>query len=148
MRQLIIAGTIVFGLFASLFASSVYGQERVYDQGTVWNITYVRTEPGQFDAYMANLNSLYRPILDEQIKSGLITSYKIISAQPGNTKDWDLMLMIESPNWASFDTPQEELDKIMDKVAGSNFDDSSATVDRRKLRQILGGKSGQELVFK
>jgi hypothetical protein len=148
MRNIVIAGTIVVGLTASLFASSVYSQERVYEPGTVWNITYVRTEPGQFDAYMANLNALYRPLLDEQIKQGLIKSYKIIGAQPGNTKDWDLMLMIESENWAAFDTPPEVLDNLLDEVAGDEFDDSSATVDRRKLREILGGKSGQELVFK
>ena len=148
MRNIVVAGTIAVGLIASLFASSVYSQERVYEQGTVWNITYVRTEPGQFDAYMANLKSLYQPILDEQIKRGLIKSYKIIGAHAGSRKDWDIMLMIESENWATFDTPQEEFDKIIDQVAGDNFDDSSATVDRRKLREILGGKSGQELVFK
>ena len=148
MKNMMIAGTIAIALMASLFASNVYGQERVYQQGTVWNITYVRTEPGQFDAYMADLNSLYRPILDEQIKRGMIKSYKIIGAQPGNAKDWDLMLMVESENWASFDIPQEEFDRILDEVAGDSFDDGSATVDRRKLREILGGKSGQELVFK
>jgi len=148
MKRIVTTGAIVVGLLASLFASNAYSQERVYEQGTVWNITYVRTEPGQFDAYMADLNSLYRPILDEQIKRGMIKSYKIIGAQAGNPKDWDLMLMVESENWASFDIPQEEFDRILDEVAGGNFDDSSATVDRRKLRQLLGGKSGQELVFK
>jgi hypothetical protein len=56
--------------------------------------------------------------------------------------------MVESENWASFDIPQEEFDRILDEVAGDSFDDGSATVDRRKLREILGGKSGQELVFK
>ena len=148
MKNIAIAGAIAVGLLASLFASNVYSQERVYKQGTVWNISYVRTEPGQFDADMSDLNALWRPILDEQIKQGMIKSYKIIGAQPGNSKDWDLMLMVESENWATFDIPQEEFDKILDKVAGDKFDDSGATVDRRKLREILGGKSGQELVFK
>lgn len=148
MNKLIITSAALLGLIGSLFSSNVLAQERVYDQGTVWNITYVRTEPGQFDAYMANLNSLYRPILDEQIKRGMIKSYKIIGAQPGNAKDWDLMLMVETENWAAFDVPQEEFDKIVDRVAGESFDDNEATVDRRKLREILGGKSGQELVFK
>ena len=40
------------------------------------------------------------------------------------------------------------LKQNLDEVAGDSFDDGSATVDRRKLREILGGKSGQELVFK
>ncbi len=148
MNKLIVTSATLLGLIGSLFASNVLAQERVYEQGTVWNITYVRTEPGQFDAYMANLNALYRPILEEQIKRGMIKSYKIIGAQPGNPKDWDLMLMVETENWAAFDVPQEEFDKIVDQVAGESFDDSLATVDRRKLREILGGKSGQELVFK
>ena len=148
MRKGTLITVVAAGLVMSLLAGPAAAVDRVYTNGSVWNVTYVRTEPGQFDAYMANLAGLYKPILDAQIEKGWVKSYKILAAQPGNRKDWDLMLLIESPNWAVFDVPPEEADAVVESIAGESFDQDQATVDRRKLREIIGSKNAQELLFK
>ncbi len=77
--------------------------ERVWDQGTVWSLTYVETEPTMFNSYLKNLSQVWRRFLEEQKKTGDVVSYKMLNVQ--NTRDGepDLILMVEFKNMAVFD---------------------------------------------
>ncbi len=130
-----------------LTAIPTLAQERVYEEGSVWDVSYVRTEPGQFDTYLANLEQVWKQVLDRAIESGDVLSYKVISAQAAFSGDWDLMLLTEYPNMAALDGIQERMDPIVEEVIGSMSTVSESTVERRKLREILGGKIARELIF-
>lgn len=138
-------------LAATLLACSVTvsADDRSYTNGSVWDITYVQTEPGRFDDYLDNLAQNWRLMLEAQKKDGTILSYKMIASTQSNLQDWDLMLMIEMPNYAVLDKGPDYYDALMAKVLKSSRDSASkATVERGKLRTIIGNKLGQELKFK
>lgn len=138
-------------LAATLLACSVAvsADDRSYTNGSVWDITYVQTEPGRFDDYLDNLAQNWRLMLEAQKKDGTILSYKMIASTQSNLQDWDLMLMIEMPNYAVLDKGPDYYDALMAKVLKSSRESASkATVERGKLRTIIGNKLGQELKFK
>lgn len=129
-------------------ASEAGAQERPYTNGSVWDVTYVKTTPGHFDDYLEDLAQGWKKVNDAAMEKGLIKSYKIISAPAANGEDWDLILLTEYPNWAVFDGADEKFDPIVEEVLGNLGRQSQATIDRSKLRVILGSKMGQELVLK
>lgn len=120
-------------------------QERPYTEGTVWDVSYVRTAPGQFDAYLRDLTAHWKRVNDEAIRQGHIVSYKILTAQPSDRDDWNLMLLVEYPNMAALDNAAEKFDPLVAQVFGSIPASEEATVERSQLREILGGKLAREL---
>ena len=44
--------------------------ERVYKEGSVWSISYIKTKPGQFDTYLKNLNETWKLYQEQYIKDG------------------------------------------------------------------------------
>lgn len=124
-------------------------QDRVYDDGTVWDVSYVKTEPGQFDAYLSNLNQNWKRMMEAAKAEGHILSYMILASQPSNRDDWDLMLLVEYPNMAALDNSREVFERNAREVLQTNPEERSrATVERRKLRELVGGKLARQLVFK
>jgi hypothetical protein len=138
-------------LLTALMLSAVTeaaAQERPYQQGTVWDVTYVKTEPGQFDAYMNNLRNGWVRTMEAAKAQGHVLSSRVISAERGNPQDWNLLLLVEYPNMAALDNSMAVMDRIQREVVQQTPQQASeATVQRRQLREILGGKLGRELVF-
>lgn len=147
-RRLLGIPILTFAVMLGAVAEGA-AQDRPYRQGTVWDISYVRTEPGQFDAYMDNLRNGWMRTLEAAKAEGHVVSYRVITAQRSNPQDWDLLLLVEYPNMAALDNSVAVLDRISAQVLGQNLQQSSeATVQRRQLREILGGKLGRELIFR
>ena len=128
-------------------AATVRAQDAVYDDGSVWEITYVRTEPGQFDNYLADLRANWRQVQEVAIEQDVVLSYKVISAPAANRDDWDLVLLVEYPNMAVMDRMRETMMAFSASHFGSQQQGNHAQADRRQLREILGMKLGRELVF-
>ncbi len=135
---------------AVLTPSAVKAQttERVWDQGTVWSITYVETKPNMFNAYIKNLSQVWRRFLEEQKKTGDVISYKMLTVQ--NTRDGepDLILMVESKNMAVFDRGIEYFEEMSKKIMGSLEDMQSDNIDRQTLRTIRSNVLTREIHFK
>lgn len=148
-RRILLRAAVLSIAFAVLAGGVAFAQDDdPSDPGTVWDITYVRTEPGHFEDYLRDLQQGWKRVNDAAIEQGHIVSYKILSAQPGDLHDWDLMLLVEYPNWATFDGGEEKFDPIVAEVFGSETGAQAATVERTKLRTILGGKTAQEQILK
>ncbi len=146
--QLSLLAAIV--VVAVLAPSAVKAQttERVWDQGTVWSITYVETKPNMFNAYIKNLSQVWRRFLEEQKKTGEVISYKMLTVQ--NTRDGepDLILMVESKNMAVFDRGIEYFEGMSKKIMGSLEDMQSDNIDRETLRTIRSNVLTREIHFK
>lgn len=123
-------------------------QERPYTEGSVWDVTYVKTAPGQFDAYLGNLQQVWKKVNDQAVEKGYILSYKILTAPAGFEGDWDLLLMVEYPNMAAFDGIGDRFDPLAAAVLGDLDQQSRATVERSQLRVIQGSKLARELTLK
>lgn len=121
---------------------------RVYDQGPVVAITHVKTEPGQFDAYLANLNSLWRRAQEDAKRRGEVLDYKVLSNMAPGRDEGDLMLIVTYKNAAVLDTSLDEIDRRTAAMQGSVSAANQATIQRGKLRTILANDLYRELTFK
>lgn len=145
MTHLFAATAIVFSLFAGAPSTGARAEES-YDHGSVWTMTYIRVNPGQYRKYISLLNGPFHRIYDEAAKEKVILSYKIIESLPRDEEDWNIMVMVEFPNWASFDNSEERFEEIAKKVMSEGKPESD--MDLTKLRVILGNKMGRAIRFK
>jgi hypothetical protein len=119
-----------------------------YTEGTVWNVQFIKTKPGMTLLYLRNLSDGWIKIMKEAKMEGLILDYKVFSGLPGSRDDWDLMLMYEIKNHAAEDGLSDKVEVIRDKMFGSEDVQQKSAVARNDLRELLGGKITQELIFK
>jgi len=140
MKKLILSAIIL------LFSFNTLAEEKPYTLGTVWDVSYIRVNDGKLDDYIKNLNAGYYPINEEFKKNGWVVSYKAISFSRNNPEDWNLMLLTEFPNWATFDRKEAEWDAVVDKVFKSKKNQKKSTKDRENIRTTWGSRVGRELI--
>lgn len=137
------------GVFAFVSLTGVaVAADRPYTEGNVVQVTAVRTEPGMFDEYLKYLAGPYRQIMEEQKKAGVIVGYNFYAAMPRGPHDADLYIVTTFKNMAALDGLDAKVDPITERIMGSMEQQSSATVQRGKLRTILGDELIRELVMK
>lgn len=141
------------GALAALFAFAMMSgaasaADRPYTEGTVTNVSSIRTEPGMFDEYMAYLAGPYKQLMDEQQKAGIILGWAVYATSPRRPGDPDLYLTTTFKNMAALDGLDAKSDPIVEKVFGDMQRQSTATVARGKLRTILGDELIREMVLK
>ena len=147
---MLIRPTLHGAALAAIVLAPAYlgGQGRPYTEGSVWELTMVRTTYGMSDDYLRSLGTTWKHTLDEAKKQGLILSYKVLSTNASGPDDWDLLLMVEYKNWAVFDGLRDKMDPIERKVVGTEDQMRQLMTKRLDVRRILGGKTGQELILK
>ena len=133
---------------ACFAASAASAADRPYAQGSIWTVTFVRVKPGMSSQYLGDLASTWKQVMDEARKQQLIVSYKILGGNPGNREDWDLMLLVESKNWAAFDGADDKFDAIVEKLVGPEKKQVEMMVKRSDVRETLGTRNLQEIIFK
>ena len=136
----------LLGAFA--FASLAVAADRPYTEGNVVQVTAVRTEPGMFDEYLKYLAGPYRQIMEEQKKAGVVVGYNFYAAMPRGPNDADLYIVTTFKNMAALDGLDAKVDPITERIMGSMEQQSDATVQRGKLRTILGDELIRQLVLK
>jgi hypothetical protein len=140
-----IAATMAAGLLAG--AAQAQTAPRVYENGTVWRISYIETKSGMFDEYLAYLNGQWRASNEAGMKAGDIISYKIVAVDSPRDGEPDLILMIEFKNMAVFDASQAEQDKRTASLWGTNQKAAQALVSRETMRVQRGAVLARELKF-
>jgi hypothetical protein len=119
-----------------------------YTEGSVWNITMVRTKPGMSDEYLKGLAKTFKGTLDEAKKQGLVMDYKVFIGEAANPQDFDILLMVESKNMAAFDNAREKFDPIAKKIEGTADQQKAIAVKRLDIREIMGDKTMREVTLK
>ena len=121
---------------------------RVYDNGTVWSISYIETKPGMFDDYMAYLNGPWKQIQEAGKKAGDIVSYRVLAVDNPRDHEPDVVLMVEFKNMAVFDKSLDELDKQTSAVFQTPVKANQASVARESIRVLRGSYLAREVKFK
>jgi hypothetical protein len=99
------------------------------------------------NAYLNDLNGLWRIFLEQQIKDGNTVSYQIIQNAFGRDGEPDLILITEHPNWAAFDLSTEYYEKLTVKLQGSLDNSRTANLDRGKLRRLGSNSVYREIIL-
>src|ERR1700693_4511027 len=138
---------IALAFFASITLSRAQS-DAPYTEGTVWNITMVKTKYGMTDDYLTGLAKTFKGTLDEAKKQNLIIDYKILLGDSAMPHDFDILLMVESKNMAAFDGAREKFDPIAKKIEGSEDQQRQTAIKRVDIREILGSKLMREITLK
>ena len=135
-----------FGLaFTSIAA---FADEHPFTEGTVVQVSAIRTEYGKFDEYLKFLDTTWKASQEAAKKAGYITGYKVISVQPRGENDPDIYLVLYFKNWAALDDSTAKGDAIAKQVVGSVAAANQGAIDRGKIRRVLGSWTGQQLDLK
>jgi len=146
-RTTLAVASLVFVLFAGGLALT-QTTEAPYTEGTVWQMTFVRTTYGLDDDYLKSLGQFYKKTMEEAKKQNLVLSYHIISVDAVNADDWNLLLMVEYKNMAALDGLDAKFRALQAKIVGNEDTQRNLMVKRMDVRKILGGKLGRELFLK
>ena len=119
-----------------------------YTEGTVWQITMVKTKPGMGDDYLKALAKIFKTTNDEAKKQGIITDYKILIGDASTQQDYDMLLMIQYPNMAALDGLRDKTDPISSKMIGTDDQQRQLAVKRLEIREIMGDKTMREITLK
>lgn len=123
--------------------------DRVWEEGSVWAITYVETKPGHFNDYISDLSNVWRKYLEAQKKDGLLISYKMLNVSFPRDGEPDLILLVEYKDWAAFDVSNAEyFEKVAGSIQGSVKKALQANINREDLRDLRGSVVAQEIAFR
>ena len=142
--------TLATLLLVAMMSTTVLAQDHSqnWESGYVVGVSEVHIKPGMFNAYVNDLNGLWRKYLDEQKKDGSVISYGVFSNVAAREGEPDLYLTVTYANWAAFDRGDEYFEKIREKVIGSEEAMRSAGVKREELRTLGSSYNLQEIKFK
>ncbi len=124
------------------------GNDSNYTQGSVWTVGYIETKPGQFNAYMNNLEGEWLRYIKAQKDDGDVLSYRVMAVMAPRDGEPNLMLMVEWKNMSVFDRSEEYWEKLTKRLTGSMEKLVESSVDREALRTLRGELIARELVFK
>ena len=135
-------------LFAVLWALPGFAQEH-FTEGPMWNVTFIRVKPAQFDAYLTNLQQNAKVAYDEAKRQGVIMDWKVFLKQTKSSQqDWDIALALLYKNHAQMDGQAAKFEAIRDKVLGGKQAFQQATEKRSEIREIVGIELVQEVTLK
>ena len=138
-----LAALLAFGAMTG----SALAADRPYTEGAILNVGAIRTEPGMFEEYMKYLAGPYKQLMEEQKKAGIILGWNVYQANPRTPDEPDLYLVTVYKNMAALDGLNARTDPIVEKIFGAMDRQSTATVERGKMRKILGDENVRELLI-
>ena len=145
VRSLIV---LVFAMAALIVAGIAVAQiKRPYHEGSVWDVTYVRVKPGMDSAYMNYLATDWKKEHEAMKKEGLILSYKVISSEPHNAGDFNLMLMTEYKDLATMEGGMDKQDNLYQTVTGNDQKQMEGYKQRLEIREVLGDRLSREVIL-
>ena len=140
--------TIAIALSAAFTELCQAQSDAPYAEGPVWTVTMVKAKYGMGDEYLKGLAKTFKGTLDEAKKQNLIMDYKILLGDSADPHDFDILLMVEQKNMASFDNAREKFDPIARKIEGTPDQQVATATKRVELREILGTKLMREITLK
>jgi hypothetical protein len=145
-KQKILFGALVLSL--ALLCVSVYAQmARPYHNGSVWTLAFIRIKPGMDSAYLNYVANDWKRIQEAAKKEGLILSYKVLVTEGHTAGDWNLILMTEVKDLATFEANEKKADALGQRLVGDDQKQMQGYRERAEIREVIGTRLARELVL-
>ena len=148
MKLRFLAALAVTALSMSPISSALTDDSKAYTEGTVIEVTSIRTKPGMFDAYMKWLDTTGKQLREDEKKAGLILDYAVYGALPRSPHDPDIYLVITYKNMAALDGLSDRVEPLQRKIWATREAGAKAAADRESMREILGSELMRRLDLK
>ena len=143
-----VAGSSLSFAQSTTTTTTAEGSTAPYTEGSVWQLTMIKTKPGMTDDYLKGLSKSLKASLEEGKKQGFIVSYKILMGEASSPHDYNMMTMVEYKNMAALDNLRAKTDPIAQKIIGGEDQQREAAVKRAEIREIFGSKLMREITLK
>ena len=141
-RGLFILATIALTLLVSAPAHA----QAPFKEGPVVEVSYIRTEPGQFDEYMRYVFGDYARLQNALKEAGIIVDWGVFATDTRSPDEANLVLTTTYANMAALDNLAERVDPIVQQVMGRDRAQAAeAGVQRRSMRQLIGSQLFRQL---
>ena len=131
-----------------LLAASVYAQvRRPFRNGSVWNVAFIRMKPGMETPYLNYVATDWKKEQEALKKDGLILSYKVLTSEPHNPGDFNIMLMTEYKDLATMEANEKKADDLAQKVIGNDETQMEGYRKRLEIREVLGNRLAREMIL-
>ena len=131
-----------------LLAASVYAQvKRPFRNGTVWDVAFIRMKPGMETAYLNYVATDWKRNQEAMKKDGLILSYKVLTTEPHNPGDFNILLMTEYKDLATLEANEQKADDLAQRVVGDDAKQMQGYRERLEIREVLGVRQAREIVL-
>ena len=151
MKPALLALATAVSILGSAATSSPAAAQstRVYREGPVVVVSYIRTKPGMFNKYMEYLNSGYKANMDAEKAAGLVTDYAIFTSNARTPNDHDVLLSVTYKNWGALDNLADRVDPVVNRALQNTPQQRNQQfADRGTMREVLGTRTYQRLYLK
>ncbi len=142
---------IVVGLLVVLMltlSAVVFAQvNRPYRNGTVWSIGFIRMKPGMETAYLNYVAGEWKREQEALKKDGQIVSYKVLTTEAHGAADFNIMLMTEYKDLATYERDLEKADNLLQTVVGNDDKQRQGYRDRLEIREVLQDRMAREIIL-
>jgi hypothetical protein len=154
MKRISVALALIAVLLLGVQTAFAQEGETWETQEKVYNVTLIKIHPNMDDKYLNNLKRTWVTGVKEAMKEGLTLDYKILSSITPNDNGYNLILITEHPNLASFDATDEwraKIARIGERYEAIISDEESDEITGGvypEIRTILSDKLVREVSFK
>ncbi len=145
-RNRILIGSLVVLLLT--LSVVVFAQvSRPYRNGTVWNVGFIRMKPGMDTSYLNYVAGDWKREQEALKKDGQIISYKVLQTEAHGSTDWNLMLMTEYKDLATYEKNLSKADDLLQTVIGNDEKQMQGYRDRLEIREVMADRMAREIVL-
>lgn len=141
---------LVCSLFVITLATSIVTSAQVnrpYSNGSVWTIGVIQMKPGMETAYKNYLATDWKRNQEAMKKEGIILSYMVIQTEAHSSTDWNMLLLVEYKDLATFEANQSKADNLAQTVVGNDAAQIQGYRDRSMIREVLGNRLARQIVL-
>lgn len=120
---------------------------RPFKNGTVWSIGFIRMKPGMETAYLNYVAGDWKREQEALKKDGMIVSYKILQTEAHGAGDWNLMLLTEYKDLATYEQNLDKTDALLQTVIGNDDKQRQGYRERLEIREVLADRLAREIVL-
>ena len=148
MKKLILAAAAALTMSTPVSAFEVF---KDYTPSTeVWNVTYVRVNPNRLDDYLEGLRQTWWTSCEVQKKQGTVLECSIFASESMSNRDFNLMLVVKSPNAAASDPSEKRYNEFMAETRKMLAEDKEKKLVEGydNLRTFFGEQAFRKVTFK
>jgi hypothetical protein len=140
LKKTVVALSAILGLLAlqqTAHSQTARVALETYEEGPVWQIMTFRTAPGQTEAHLKNIATVWEHQLKLAVEKNVLVDYKVLTKWASSPDDWNIMVIEIFPSMASYDTFWEDWAAI-----------DAETIDTPEFRERFGRleKTGTEFL--
>ena len=147
MKRNLILVSSLFVLMLTLSVAASAQVNRPYHDGSVWVVGVISMKPGMDGAYKNYIATDWKKEQEALKKDGQIISYMVIQTESHSATDWNMLLLTEYKDLATYEANLGKADNLAQTVIGNDEKQMQGYRDRLLIREVLGNRVARQIVL-